>query len=302
MLAFEGTVDIALTRPSNKSLLSYEDGGPVDFLQVFNQAHKIGTWEYVIDRQHVFWSPEVYEIHDIEPGTSPVAVARAVRFYYAEDAKRIAETMTKAIQLMSGFKCKLRLMRADGVFRMTESIGAPVLSKAGKVTKLIGTFRDVTTQTEFENTRVGQQDLLIRMIRCLPVAAALIDTKARYIAWSGGWLSDFNLPDQTSYLGQSHFDTLPDIAEFNRKHLEVAFRGTPIGKDNDRIERSTGVSHIVDWRIQPWRDKTGAVGGAMILMHIKYTGAPRMRPESFAKIEQSPLNSMIKLLSDRTSS
>jgi hypothetical protein len=302
MLAFEGNVETALTCTANRNMLSFEEGSRVDYLKVFNQAHKVGTWEYVIDRQHVFWSPEVYDIHGLEAGIGPIDLARTVKFYHPDDARRVAEIMTKAIQLKSGFKCKLRLLRADGVFRMTESIGAPVLNKAGQVTKLIGTFRDVTSQTEFENTRVGQQDLLIRMIRCLPVAAALIDTKSRYIAWSGRWLSDFNLPEEASYLGRSHFETLPDIAEFNRKHLEVAFRGTPVGKDNDKIERSNGVSHIADWRIQPWRDKTGAVGGAMILVHVKYTGAPRMKLDSSVQAGQSPLNSMIKLLSDEVGS
>jgi hypothetical protein len=300
MLAFEGNVETALTRTANRNMLSFEEGNRIDYLKVFNQAHKVGTWEYVVDRQHVFWSPEVYDIHGLETGVGPVDLARAIKFYHADDARRMTEIMTKAIQLKSGFKCKLRLMRPNGTFRMTESIGAPVLNKAGQVTRLIGTFRDVTSQTEFENTRVGQQDLLIRMIRCLPVAAALIDTNARYIAWSGRWLSEFNLPEEASYLGQSHFETLPDVAEFHRKHLDVAFRGTPVGKDNDRIERSNGVAHIADWRIQPWRDKTGAVGGALILVHVKYTGAPRLKLEPTASADQSPLNSMVKLFEERS--
>jgi PAS domain-containing protein len=299
MIAFDPNIEAALLSASNKPVLSYTEGNRVDYLQIFNQAHKVGTWEYVIERQHIFWSPEVYAIHGLEAGLGPVDLRRAVKLYHSDDSKRVMDIMTKSIHLKTGFKCKLRLVRADGAFRIAETIGVPMLSGAGKVTRLLGTFRDVTSQTEFENIRNGQQDLLVRMIRCLPVAAALIDNKSRYIAWSSRWLSEFNLPEETNYLGLSHTATLPDVASFQKNHLELAFRGQPVGKDNDKLERANGVSHIADWRIQPWRDKTGAVGGALILFHVKYTGVPKMKAEPLSLTERSPLEGVVKLFTER---
>jgi PAS domain S-box-containing protein len=298
MAAFEKNIETALTRTGDRAPKTLEEGKQVNYLDVFNQAHRIGTWEYVIGKQQVFWSPEVYEIHGLKPGVGPVDVKQAIRFYHPEDAKRIAEILTKAIQLKSGFRSKLRILQDDGTVRMTESIGAPMLDKAGRVTRLLGTFRDITHQTEFENIRRGQQDLLIRIIRCLPVAAALIDRNQRYIAWSNRWLSDFNLAEDGDHLGKNHRDILPDVARFQAKHLEVAMKGVPVGQDNDRIQRDNGVSYITDWRIQPWRDKTGGVGGALMLFHVKYTGAPRHKTDALPANEKSTLSRIMNLLSD----
>ena len=298
MGAFDRNTETTLLSSTPAQSVSFQDGKAVDYLHVFNQFHKMGTWEYLVDRNQVFWSPEVYEIHGLKPDVGPVAVDRAIKFYHADDAKRIADVLSNAIRMKTGFRCKLRLMRADGVLRITESTAAPVIGADGKATKMIGTFRDITSQTEFENTRMAHQDLLRRMIGSLPVASALLDRNMRYLVWSNAWVSDMALPADIDLKGQSHLDVLPDIANPMRAHFEQALKGNPLGKDNERIVRDSGITHIVDWRMQPWTDKTGVTGGVLILINFKYTGAPRVAGHKDDAALQQPLKHLAEFISN----
>jgi PAS domain S-box-containing protein len=281
------TTDLLISRKTG--MIIFEDNEIIDYIKIYNQSHKVGTWDYFVDSGEVFWSKETFEIHGLTPQPGPVAVSRAVRYYHPEDARALAELLASAVRLKSGFSFKLRLIRSDGVVRVTESNGAPVVDSAGKVKRLVGTFRDVTSQTEYENMRRSHGELLMKTVLSLPVAAALLDGESRYLAYSERWIVDFNLPQDVDYRGQSHLDVLPDLAKQQAKEIALALKGNAIGKDNQRYELASGVSYIVDWRMQPWRDKTGQVGGVLVLMHVKYTGSPRTKLTSEMVAGESPL-------------
>jgi PAS domain-containing protein len=298
MNAYNKNTKTTLSRSLNPKILQFAEGKPVDHLSIMNQFHKIGTWEYNISSRQVFWSPETYEIHGLVAATGPIDVGRAVRFYDSEDSKRIGALMETAIRMKSGFQCILRLMRADGVTRVTESNGAPVLDAEGNVTRLVGTFRDVTSQTGYENLRVAQQDLIQRVVRSLPIGAAIFDRKLRYIAWSDPWLTYLGLPFDTDLKGRSHYDVVPDLAP-SRKHLhELALKGQVLGEDNARIERANGSVHIVDWRMQPWHDSKGEVGGIVALTNLRYMAAPQLKDSATLDSQNNALNALSNLMKD----
>jgi PAS domain S-box-containing protein len=255
--------------------ICFKEGDPIDFIAIYNQSHLVGRWDYIIGQNCVIWSPEVYAIHGLEPSGGTVEIDRAIRYYHQEDAESLSKLLAQAIRMKTGFTMKLRLARADGALRVVEATGAPVVDKAGTVMRMVGTFRDVTSQTEYENLRQSNTDLLLRTIRSLPVSAALLDRQLRYIAWSGQWMADFNLPPDADLKGRDFRELLQDVAAPLTESFGVALRGNPVGRDNMRLERATGVSHVVDWRMQPWHDARQNIGGVLIMIHVKYTGMPR---------------------------
>lgn len=298
MNAYSKNTKTTLSRSVSPKVLQFTEGKPVDHISIINQFHKIGTWEYIIDKRQVFWSPEIYEIHGLQYSTGPMDAARAVRFYDPEDAKRMAALMETAIRMKSGFQCVLRLVRADGVMRVTESNCAPVLDAAGNVVRLVGTFRDVTTQTGYENLRLAQQDLIQRIVRTLPIGAAIFDRRLRYIAWSDPWLTYLGLPHDTDLRGRSHYDIVPDLAS-SRKHLhELALKGQVLGEDNARIERANGAVHIVDWRMQPWHDSKGEVGGIVALTNLRYMAAPQLKDGATIDAQDNALTALSNLMKE----
>ncbi len=285
-----------LQNSQSSSKFSFNEDEPIDFIAIFNQSHLVGRWDFFVDEGNVVWSPEVYDIHGLERSSGTVDIGKAIRYYHHEDADKLSKLLAQAIQLKTGFTMKLRLTRADGALRIVEASGAPVLDRAGKVKRLVGTFRDVTTQTEYENLRKSGSDLLLRTIRSLPVAAALFDRQLRYVAWSGQWVADFNLPQDGDLKGRDFAELLPDVAAPLAGSLEVALRGTPVGQDNMRIERANGVSHVADWRIQPWHDARQNIGGVLVMIHVKYTGMPWVEDAKSKQVPQPDGSTGMKAL------
>jgi PAS domain S-box-containing protein len=295
MAAYSRNTKTTLSRSLAQKTLNFNEGQFVDHLSIINQFHKIGTWEYNIKNRQTFWSPETYEIHGLAPSAGPLDVGRAIRFYDPEDAKRLATLMETAVRMKSGFQAVLRLTRADGSMRVVESNSAPVIDAEGNVARLVGTFRDVTSQTGYENLRLAQVDLLQRMVRSLPIGAAIFDRKLRYIAWSDPWLTYLGLPNDMDLKGRSHYEVAPDLAD-SRKHLhELALKGQVLGEDNARIVRANGSVHIVDWRMQPWHDSKGDVGGIVAVTNLRYLGAPKLEDALSLDEQKTALNALSDL-------
>ena len=299
MKSFEKNINVTLTKTTESQNIIFENGDAIDHIRIFNQFHKIGTWEFDVVKNHVFWSPETYEIHGLEADLGHIEIARAIKYYDPEDAKKLADLLKAAIKMKSGFQCKLRIRRRDGSLRLTEAIAAPVVNGAGVVIRLVGTFRDITSLVQYENTRIAQQNIIQSMVTNLPLAAALFDKDLNYVAWSPRLLIDANLPPQTDLRGKSHYDIFPDLAEKMRHLFDLALRGSLLSQDGDRMELPSGKVLILDWRLHPWIGPAGNVTGLLMLNHVKYVGDTHHNSSSEKDLDHNPMKELSKLLGTR---
>lgn len=112
-------------------------------LEATTRIANLGTWELSIATNEVYWSKEVYNIHEIEPGTK-IKVENAIN-YYAPDARPI---VSKAIEdsIASGqeWDLELPLITAKNNRIWVRSVGYAEY-KDGLPIRLKGAFQDITT-------------------------------------------------------------------------------------------------------------------------------------------------------------
>jgi PAS domain S-box-containing protein len=95
-----------------------------------------------------------------------------------------------------------------------------------------------------------------------PGGLAVLDRQMRYIAVSRRWMMDYGLSDDP--VGKSHYEVFPEIPEEWRRVHRRALAGEVISADEDRFMRADGSVQWVSWRVMPWYDVDGSVGGIII--------------------------------------
>ena len=105
-----------------------------------------GAGYYMVDTRtnDLFWSPEVFRIHGLDPSNGVPDLESAVNYYHPEDRAKVNSHLEIAIETRSPFDFILRLVRNDDDIRLVQSVGFPQMDKDNNVIGIFGIFRDLT--------------------------------------------------------------------------------------------------------------------------------------------------------------
>lgn len=141
----------------------------------------IGGWEVDDLRGTLFWTEQIYRIHDLAPG-SAINETRALGFFAAEEREHLRVALQSARTGARGFELELPLTTAIGRRRWVSIVGRPLL-RHERVYGVAGTVQDVTGR------RLAEEQLR-RQASCdritgLPNRESLMEALDRAIAAAG---------------------------------------------------------------------------------------------------------------------
>jgi PAS domain S-box-containing protein len=113
-----------------------------NLLQEAGRMAKLGVWELDVKTMDLQWSPEVYQIHEVDQTENPV-VERALSFYKPWARPIIEEALHKAIHIGTPFDVTLAIESAKGKDLWVRAIGKSVIVDERPV-RLYGVFQDLT--------------------------------------------------------------------------------------------------------------------------------------------------------------
>ncbi|WP_419190728.1 PAS domain-containing protein [Saltatorellus ferox] len=116
----------------------------------------IGTWSVEIASGELTWSDEVFNIHEMEPGSTP-SVGEAIAFYTPEDASVVEERLERLLRDGIPYEIVNRIITAKGNRRWVHALAELELDPDGEPLRIIGSFRDITEQHEAE-TRLRESE------------------------------------------------------------------------------------------------------------------------------------------------
>jgi PAS domain S-box-containing protein len=111
-----------------------------------------GAWEADFQTGEVSWSEKVYEIHELEPGTE-ICLEDGLGFYASESKGKVEDAIEALTEERAPYDVELKLNTAEGNRRWVRTVGAPVETSGGEVTKVAGAFQDITERKEEERRR-----------------------------------------------------------------------------------------------------------------------------------------------------
>lgn len=204
---------------------------------------KVGGWEYNIETAELWWSEEVYNIHE-EVLNKPIEVATAINYYYKDDTPIMLEFFSSLLERGIAYDEELRIVTAKGNIRWVRAIGKRV-SKNGKPYKLQGNFLDIHRQKTAELELEQHQVLLQKILDSLPVGIFWKDKNSVYSGFNKNSIKFFKKP-LDELLGKRDEDIIDDLSLLNKikaqdegilssKKSYFETRTVKIGIEQDRI-------------------------------------------------------------------
>ena len=158
VLAVCGLVVGALMREQERVTAGLEDR----LLEAQSLAH-LGSWDWDIERNELWWSDELYRIYGVRPGTR-LGVESFVGRLHPDDRDRVQQIIGAAIVDGRPFAFEHRIVRADGEVRTLSARGRPLADANGRVIRLAGTGQDISDQKRAaeEHAQLEQEQIARR--------------------------------------------------------------------------------------------------------------------------------------------
>ena len=114
-----------------------------------------------------------------------------------------------------------------------------------------------------------QDESFRSFLRLIPAAVAVLDTEVHYLAVSDRWYTDYGI-QQKDIIGKSHYDIFPEILKMPHWLAlhQSSLQGAVHQHDEDYFPREDGTIQWVRWKIYPWHDKKGEIGGMIFYTEV----------------------------------
>ena len=230
----------------------------------------VGGWEYDVEADTLSWTEEVYRIHELPLDATP-STEMGVDFYAQDAQPTIREAMERAIEDGVGYDLELPFITAKGNFRWVRTICEPHQDDAGRVTRLTGTFQDITKRKEAEETLAEERDLLDSIMAASAAAIAVVDTaghvvfandRAAAVLRATGDRATGDAIQGEPYLLPGWTITTPGgdpVPAAERPHRCVVDTAAPVLDREYAIESPAGEWRVLSVNAAPLTDENGSV-------------------------------------------
>lgn len=212
------------------SLAEVDDGLP----------HAVGMWDHDIAGGRLFFDRRALELHGLEPDQFGSTMDDFYATICPADLAAVRMAVDAALEGRGAFAIEYRVARPDGSLTWVQGLGRAVAGRAGRATRSIGVFVDVTWRRSMVD--VLQRAVLPSMLPDIPG----VDLVARYqptdrdTGIGGDWFDAVLLPDGAVFvtIGDVAGHGLPAVAtmaELRHAARAYAFEGHTPAQINTQL-------------------------------------------------------------------
>jgi diguanylate cyclase (GGDEF)-like protein/PAS domain S-box-containing protein len=111
----------------------------------------IGSWDWAIAADEVWWSAELYQICGVDADEFGATYDAFLEIVHPGDRDRVDAIVRRSLQSGEGFDYQARIVRPGGDVRTTYAIGKVATDDAGQPVRLTGTLQDITDRKMLED-------------------------------------------------------------------------------------------------------------------------------------------------------
>ena len=121
--------------------------------KLLNEAQKmakIGSWEFDLITNDLFWSDELYNIFEIDKNVKENLYQIYLNKIHSEYREPLQELINNAILEKKNYEIEHTIITNDNKTKWILGFGEPIVNEEGEVIKLRGIAKDITTKKEIE--------------------------------------------------------------------------------------------------------------------------------------------------------
>lgn len=155
-----------------------------ELLTLASKMARLGWWTVDLTSNRVFWSDEVYAIHEVPAGQA-INVDEALAYYAPESLSIIGPAFRRCVEEGVPYDLEVELISARGKRFWARAIGMAQRDPDGQIVRVEGAFQDIS---EFK--RVAEQNrrlalTLTRTLESITDAFVALDPEWRYVYVNG---------------------------------------------------------------------------------------------------------------------
>jgi PAS domain S-box-containing protein len=108
-------------------------------------AH-VGSWEYNVATNEIWWSDELFSIFGLAPDSTPPTLEELMTYIHPDDAHLFFSALENCIEKGQVYDLSYRIILSDKSIRYIHGIGRPVLAADGSVMAVKGIRHEISQQ------------------------------------------------------------------------------------------------------------------------------------------------------------
>ncbi|MGE5179457.1 MAG: MASE1 domain-containing protein [Bacteroidota bacterium] len=122
-------------------------------LREAQRVARVGSWEWDVEKDALWWSDALYEIYGFDRGTFPGTFESFVARVHPEDRPLVRRVVEAASRNHQPFKFEHRVVRPGGEVATIHARGRVVTDASGRPVRMVGTGQDITDEKRAEEER-----------------------------------------------------------------------------------------------------------------------------------------------------
>jgi len=232
----------------------------------------IGSWEWTLETDKYYWSPELYRLYGLMPDDTCIPeCVLALDAIHVDDRERIKHHFRKAKFSDSFDPVEYRIVRPDGEVRNMRALGEILKDNQFEPDRMYGFVQDITDYISAEKEIIETNLLLEAIFNNTHVSIAYLDKDMNFIRVNRAYANlDNKTPDY--FVGKNYFRLYPND-ETEQIFKSAVKSGNPVTANAKPFayakSAERGITHW-DWTLTPIKNDVGEVI-ALVLSLLEVT-------------------------------
>lgn len=156
-------------------------------------AH-MGVWEWNMQTDAAFWSPECYGIFGVESFGGNLE--SCMKLIHPEDLNRVMTSSKQALANRTVYQEEFRIILPGGEVRWASSLGRGEYDENGRPRRMVGTIKDITAKKQAQAALEESLSLYKATLESTADGILVVDLEGRMVSWNQKFMAMWRLPEE----------------------------------------------------------------------------------------------------------